>query len=140
MSLSEKIKIYHREKINDSRGWFLKIMNGHEENLPDYTGEIYITVANPGETKGEHYHLLANEWFTLLKGKCRLYLLDLVDSSTEQLELDAEYPVTVFVPSNIAHAFKNISTEDDFILAAYSDQYYDGSDTISYKFNLGRSV
>ena len=47
-------------------GGFLRVINGTE---PDnrFKCEVYITSAKPGESKGGHYHLMANEWFTLVK-------------------------------------------------------------------------
>jgi dTDP-4-dehydrorhamnose 3,5-epimerase-like enzyme len=134
MYIQDKIKIIPRNKIQDSRGWFLKIINGYEEDLPQFTGEIYITSAVPGESKGEHYHPLANEWFLLIKGKCRLKLYDTVDNEYFEIVLDENLPRTIFVPSKIAHSFENNSNED-FMLIAYTDRLYDPSDTIRFSFN-----
>lgn len=134
MALVDKIKIYNRNIIEDERGWFLKALNGKEENLPLYTGEIYITVANPLETKGCHYHVIANEWFTLLSGSCLLSLHDVEKDTKEDIELSMKSPITVYVPAKIAHAFRNLSSDHSFILLAYSDQLYDPKDTISFQF------
>ena len=130
MAALDKIKIYKREKIEDSRGWFLKVINGKEESLPQFTGEIYVTSAKPGEMKGGHYHNEANEWFTLIKGKCIMKLFDLDDKSKLEIELDAEVPQTIFVPATIAHSFLNISPTEEFILLAYSNKLYVPEDTI----------
>ena len=111
----------------------MKIINGHEENLPAYTGEFYITVAYENESKGGHYHKKANEWFTLIKGKCNLRLFDISTSESTILNLDAGSPKTVFVPPGIAHIFINTGKED-FILSAYSDQLYDPEDTCPFSF------
>jgi dTDP-4-dehydrorhamnose 3,5-epimerase-like enzyme len=134
MYIQNKIKIIPREKIQDSRGWFLKIINGHEEHLPQFTGEIYIISANPGETKGEHYHLKANEWFLLIKGKCRLKLCDTIDNEYFEIILEDSLPRTIFIPAKIAHSFENKSGED-FMLIAYTDRLYDPSDTIAFSIN-----
>jgi len=107
MGISSKIKLIERKKLEDSRGWFLKVINGHEENLPNYTGEVYVTNATAGEAKGGHYHPLANEWFTLITGTCEVKLV------------------------NIAHIFIN-NSKGEFILLAYSDQLYLPEDTIMY--------
>ncbi|WP_294324261.1 WxcM-like domain-containing protein [uncultured Chryseobacterium sp.] len=134
MSLSEKIITYKRNKIGDSRGWFLKVINGTEFNLPKHTGEVYLTMAIPGEMKGGHYHPLANEWFTLITGECILKLVDMDTKEHKEIYLNASEPMTVYVPSGIAHAFFNTSEEKDFILMAYSDQLFDSTDTISFNF------
>ena len=134
MSLSEKIITYERNKIEDHRGWFLKVINGKEHNLPKHTGEIYITLANPGEMKGGRYHSLANEWFTLIAGTCLLKLEDIETKEYLEIHLNSQEPVTIYVPCGIAHGFFNSSLEDDFILIAYSDELFDPTDTISFDF------
>jgi dTDP-4-dehydrorhamnose 3,5-epimerase-like enzyme len=133
MSIQDKIKIIQRNKLKDSRGWFLKIINGHEEDLPQFTGEIYITSAIPGETKGEHYHSIANEWFTLIEGKCKLKLYDIVENEYFEIDLEGDLPRTIFVPSGIAHSFEN-NSHDNFIVIAYTDKLYDPADTIKHVF------
>jgi dTDP-4-dehydrorhamnose 3,5-epimerase-like enzyme len=134
MTIEEKIKLIPRKRIKDTRGYFLKVLTGKEEGLPSYTGEIYLTSANPGEAKGGHYHPKANEWFTLLQGKCILKLVDIETGEKHDLELDANIPETIFIPNNIAHIFINISEENTFLLHAYTDQLYDPADTIMYSF------
>jgi dTDP-4-dehydrorhamnose 3,5-epimerase-like enzyme len=131
MALLSKIKIIERKKIEDSRGWFLKVINGLEDNIPNYTGEIYLTNATSGEAKGGHYHEKANEWFTLIIGEAELKLVDLVTGEKLTLNLSSNKPETVYVPNHIAHIFVNNSSEE-FILLAYSDQLFVPADTIMF--------
>jgi dTDP-4-dehydrorhamnose 3,5-epimerase-like enzyme len=133
MSLIDKIQIIPRKLIKDNRGWFLKVINGEENNLPKYTGEIYFTNAFPGQSRGGHYHLRAKEWFTLIKGMCDLYLEDIETGEKMVLSLSSNEPITVYVPSMIAHSFLNKSNEE-YLLMAYNDLLYDPSDTIPYDF------
>ena len=133
MSLADKIIVYNRNKIEDHRGWFLKVINGKETNLPAHTGEIYITVATPNQSKGGHYHPIANEWFTLIKGECLLELVDMQTKESLTISLSENDPKTIYVPNNIAHNFKN-TADSEFILLAYSDELFDPADTILYPF------
>ena len=132
MNLSDKIKIIDRNKIFDSRGWFLKVINGLEKNLPSHTGEVYVISAGQGESRANHYHLIANEWFTLIKGKALMVMEDIHTKERLEIKLDADKPQTIYVPRNIAHGFNNISNEN-YILVTYSDVLYDPKDTISYQ-------
>ena len=127
-------KIIKRNKISDSRGWFLKVLNGNEDFLQKEIGEFYITVAYPDKFKGGHYHDRANEWFTLISGSCTLELYDLKSNKKKQISLSEKEPVTVFVPPKVCHRFIN-SSEVNFILLAYSDQKFDPTDTISFDFD-----
>lgn len=137
MTFANKIKIYPRKRIEDHRGWFLKTIHGNEDFIPSQTGETYVTVAYPGEMKGGHYHLIANEWFTLIMGKCTLKLVDIATFEKYEIILDAQSPVTIFVPSGIAHAFYNDEYQgtQNFVLLAYTSCLFDPKDTIIYNFN-----
>ena len=81
-------KIIHsvqRNLLTDNRGWFLKVIDGNEPENP-FACEVYITSAKPGENKGGHYHLKASEWFTLIKGKALLTIIDIdTDEKSEML-------------------------------------------------------
>ncbi|MDU1904889.1 MAG: WxcM-like domain-containing protein [Dysgonomonas sp.] len=132
--LKDKISIITRRYIKDERGWFLKILTGKEEGLPKFTGEMYITSAYPQNSKGGHYHKIANEWFTLIIGKAYLKLKDIITNEELILELDSSDPKTIFVPPYIAHEFMNKDDKLDFILMAYTDLHYDPTDTIPYSF------
>lgn len=131
MSLVSKIKIIERKKQEDSRGWFLKVLTGKEENLPSYTGEIYLTNAAPNASKGGHYHNEANEWFTLITGECEAKLVDLATGERLSIQLSEFSPKTIYIPASIAHIFINKSNRD-FILLAYTDQLYNPKDTIMF--------
>ena len=131
MSLKEKIEIIERKKLGDSRGWFMKVIDGKEKGIPNHTGEIYLTHASGlDQVRGNHYHPKAKEWFILLEGKAELKLKDMDTSELYSLILDKNIPQTIVIPPNVAHAFINIQ-EEPFLLLAYTDELYDPKDTIS---------
>jgi dTDP-4-dehydrorhamnose 3,5-epimerase-like enzyme len=131
--LQDKIKIIPRRLIQDERGWFLKVITGQEEHLPNHTGEVYLTMGKPGQAKGGHYHPYAIEWFTVISGSAVLYLEDVNTKERMDIELSFKEPATVFVPNQIAHLFVN-KEDVDFVLLAYTDLLYDPKDTIAYNF------
>lgn len=135
MLLKNKIKIIPRRLIYDERGWFLKVIDGKEENLPSHTGEIYITSAKESQAKGGHYHPNASEWFTLLSGSCDLLLVDIHTKEEMTLKLSFLEAKTIYVPNEVAHIFVNTGKED-FMLLAYTDFLYQAEDTIPYDFCL----
>jgi len=132
MKLIDKIKIIERKRIIDSRGWFVKVINGYEEFLPNSTGEIYLIQADIGESRANHYHPIAKEWFTLIQGKALMLIEDVNTKEKMQIILDEKKPKTIFTPNYIAHSFNNIG-DIPYILVAYADVLYDAADTIPYK-------
>lgn len=133
MSQLDKVRIIERELISDDRGWFLKAITGKEDCIPGHTGEVYLTMGRPGQSKGSHYHPKALEWFTLIAGNVILRLEDIETFATMDIELSLDKAITVFVPNNVAHIIMN-NSDEDFILLAYTDVLYDPSDTIPYTF------
>lgn len=133
MSQIERVRIIQRKLIADDRGWFLKAITGTEENLPAYTGEVYLTMGKPGQAKGSHYHPEAVEWFTIVRGSAILKLEDVESHEKKEIEMSLEKAITVFIPNNVAHIVVNNGC-DDFILLAYTDKLYDPKDTIPFNF------
>lgn len=130
--LKDRVKIIDRILIKDERGWFLKVITGREDGLPQHTGEVYLTMGKPGQIRGGHYHSLAVEWFTIIEGAATLRLEDIESHEKMELKLCFDDTKTVFVPHGVAHAFFNES-DRDFVLLAYTDRVYDPEDTIPYK-------
>ena len=131
MSQIEKVKIISRRLIIDDRGWFFKAITGTEEDIPNHTGEVYLTMGKPGQGKGGHYHPKAVDWFTVIEGSAILKLEDIETKERKEIELSLEKACSVFVPNNVAHIFVN-SGDSDFIVLAYTDLLYDPADTIAY--------
>lgn len=132
MTLKDRIKIIPRRLIKDDRGWFFKAITGTEDNIPNHTGEVYLTMGKSGQIKGGHYHPEAVEWFTVIEGNAVLRLEDINSKERIEIPMSLEDAKSVYVPNNVAHDFKNIG-DTDFIVLAYTDKLYDPKDTIAYK-------
>ena len=129
MALKDRIKIIPRHLIKDNRGWFLKVITGTEDNIPNQTGEVYLTMGKPGQIKGGHYHPKAVEWFTVIEGNAVLRLEDINSKERIEIAMSLEDAKSVYVPNNVAHDFKNVGNTD-FIVLAYTDKLYDPEDTM----------
>jgi dTDP-4-dehydrorhamnose 3,5-epimerase-like enzyme len=133
MKLEEKVRLIPRKLISDERGWFLKVITGQEENLPLHTGEVYLTMAYPGQVRGNHYHMKTNEWFTVCQGTAVAVVYDPVSNERMEWILDCKEPITLFVSAGIAHAFQCIGKKGKpMLLIAYADRLYEPDDTIHY--------
>ena len=131
MSQIDKVKVIPRRLLKDERGWFLKAITGTEENIPNHTGEVYLTMGKPGQAKGGHYHPEAVEWFTIVQGSAILKLEDMETHERRDIPMSLAKAITVFIPNQVAHVVVNDSNED-FILLVYTDKLYNPEDTISY--------
>lgn len=117
----ETIKL---DRKKDRRGWFLKIlMNRHIAGKKEF-GELYLSVVDAGEVRGEHFHKETTEWFCALKGRGVLNLLDIKTGEKQQMSLDEDAPLTILVPHGVAHSIRNLGA-DPLYLLAYSDVEYD---------------
>lgn len=133
-----KVQIIERKKLIDDRGWFLKTMHGKEERLTDRRGETYVTLATPGAYRANHYHNIANEWFTILQGKAIAIFEDIKSKERVVIEMDSDKPISIFCEPRVAHVFYNKqSNTTPFILQAYSDLIYDPADTIPFDLTQG---
>ena len=130
MANIDNVHIIQRRFIADNRGWFLKAITGTEEGIPSHTGEVYLTMGKPGQSKGGHYPK-AVEWFTIIEGSAILKLEDIKTHERKDIEMSLERAITVFIPNNVAHVVVN-NSDKDFILLAYTDRLYDPNDTVQY--------
>jgi dTDP-4-dehydrorhamnose 3,5-epimerase-like enzyme len=132
MPLKDKIRIIDRKLLPDERGWFLKTLNGSEEFLPPHTGEIYLTMALPGEWRANHYHYKTDEWFTVFEGRAKVILEDVATKERSELIVESDSPKTIFAAAGIAHVFINISKDRPMMILAYASNLYDPADTCPY--------
>ena len=133
MSLIDAVQLIPRRLISDKRGWFLKVIDGHEEGIPPHTGEVYLTLAHPGQNRGNHYHPKTAEWFTVIDGRALLQVMDPQTGARAEWWLDSAEPRTVFMPAGLAHVFINpADAEGSFLLLAYAANLYDPADTIAF--------
>jgi len=142
-TLPERVTLTELKHLPDERGSFLKVaMRQHlvEPARSAPFGEIYLTRAVRGATKGLHYHERAHEWFCVIEGSFRLWLRELEpeEGAIHQIELDADEPALIHVPPRVAHAFENHAS-DSAVVLAYADLPYDpkDDDTFAYPFPVG---
>ena len=118
----------------DERGGLVKVLM--RQHVPEHArlfGEIYISWAEPGAVKANHYHRQTTEWFYLLRGEADLVLEDPRDGRRMVVHLHEAKPQVVTVPPGIAHALVNRGDAPAHLLA-YADRPYDPKDpdTVPY--------
>lgn len=108
----------------DKRGFLYEIIR--RDNLPPGSelGQIYVTVAFTGETKGSHFHERKTEWCCAVRGRGILEMRDPATGDNEMVFLDENAPVAVKIPPRVAHRFRNIGAEP-LTLVVYASEPFD---------------
>lgn len=123
------IKIKKLDIKRDERGWFAEIVRN--EDLNDTSkplGQLYVTTANPGQTKGKHYHTRKTEWFCVIKGQGLLTLIDKTTNERQEIEMGENNMIAVQIPPMVWHAIANRDKDNDMYLLAYIDESYNPND------------
>jgi dTDP-4-dehydrorhamnose 3,5-epimerase-like enzyme len=130
------IEVRPLRRLDDARGWFVKILQRHHlEGLP--FGEVYLSVGGPGETRANHYHERTTEWFSPVSGRGTLYVLDVAGERRESVRFDVRAPVSVRVPPGIAHALE-ADADSELGVLAIADVEYDPQDTDTFPIPFER--
>lgn len=116
----ELIKISPYE---DKRGILKKILKKEQLDGGINIEEVYVLYSNKGSIRGNHYHKKTLEYFTVIKGKARVALIDLSSGEKSLIDMSADDNVVLKVSPNIAHAFENREDEELIILVISSKEY-----------------
>ncbi len=129
------ISYFPKEKFNfniplhkDKRGNFVEMLK-----TPD-SGQFSYFTANPGITRGEHYHHTKTELFLVIKGSAKFKFRNIVTNETHKLIANGESPQLVQTFPGWAHNIKNIG-DDELIVMLWANEVFDteNPDTITYK-------
>jgi len=106
----------------DSRGSFTEVLR-REDTGPRQFGQISITTANKGETKGGHYHKRKREWYFILQGKAKFVFRDRKTKEQRTMTLDRNSRKLIEIPANVFHSVTNIGPTELIILIYISEPY-----------------
>jgi dTDP-4-dehydrorhamnose 3,5-epimerase len=109
-------------KFTDERGWLAEIFR-HDELVEEfYPAMAYISVTEPGFTRGPHEHVDQADLFCFIgPSNFRIRIWDnRPDSVTRNrvltLVAGEDEPHTVIVPKGLVHAYRNIGTAPGMVI------------------------
>lgn len=113
----------------DSRGHLTELFRSDE--IPEGTLPTmgYISVTHPGISRGPHEHVNQTDLFCFLDGE---YELRLWENRPDQPEWSGTFivgksnPVSVIVPPGVVHGYRNVGSEDAYVLN-FPNQLYAGT-------------
>src|SRR5690349_25168166 len=113
--------------ITDERGFLMEILRS-DDPLFQRFGQAYITAAYPGVVKAWHYHTKQTDHFCVVKGMAKVVLYDGRKGSptrgiVNEFFIGDQNPALVVIPNLVMHGYKNIGTEEVFLLNFPTEAY-----------------
>ncbi len=124
MNLNNKdIEISKLDVKTDERGWLTEILR--HENLADCKefGQLFITTANVGHVKGNHYHTRKYEWFCAIQGDGIFYVENNETGLRDEIPMGENSLICVRVTPGHTHAIKNTGTKPLLFLVYISEPF-----------------
>ncbi len=125
--LLEGVRTLDQQRFEDERGFLHKVLRDSQAETGRRRGEVYVTSARPGESKGHHLHRTMGEWFAVVEGTGELWLADPDSGERRRIALRASRPQTVYVPPGVAHALVNPGKRK-LVAVAWADGEHDPDD------------
>ena len=122
-------KIQDLKVYSDQRGGLFEALRFTKQNIPS-GGQIYVYSVNPGQRRGDHYHLKKGEWFTCVSGQVRLLMKTEKGETINQI-LDSQAPKLVYAGPGTSHAIVNEANETALIVA-YGSKEFDPEEPDTY--------
>lgn len=112
----------------DSRGRFVEMLKTKD------SGQFSFFTANPGITRGGHYHHTKSEKFLVLQGSARFGFRNVLTNETFELSVDGLSPKIVETIPGWTHDITNIG-ENELIVMLWASEAFDRArpDTIANK-------
>lgn len=137
-STIDGVHVVHLRPFADARGRFVETFR--KSWFPQRAWDIIQTnrsESRAGVLRGLHYHFHQVDYWHLIAGRIRVGLADIRRDSptyraTQVIELEADTPTGVYIPTGVAHGFYAIT---DATLVYIVDNYYSGEDELGVAWN-----
>lgn len=124
MKLKNKEVVVRQLDIKpDDRGWLAEILRSENLSTPHEFGQLFMTVADIGAVKGNHYHTRKHEWFCAVQGEGSIVVENNETGERDEIPMGEKNLVCVAVPPNHTHALKNSGTKPLLVLIYISEAY-----------------
>lgn len=112
------------KKFKDKRGLFTELIRFNSK------GQSSFSLTKQGEIRGNHFHTRKIERFSVISGKAKIQLREILSEKKLELILDGQNPSYVDMPVWFTHNIQNIG-KNDLITIFWTNEHYedDSSDT-----------
>jgi dTDP-4-dehydrorhamnose 3,5-epimerase len=119
------------KKFSDRRGWLTELFRDDELPANFHPAMAYLSMTEPGVTRGPHEHLDQCDYFCFLgPSNFKLRMWDNRETSSSfgvvsTLIVGEDNPASVLIPKGIVHAYQNVGAIAGLVLN-FPDQLYMG--------------
>ena len=114
---------------SDTRGILTELIRFEDWGVPP-GGQLYSFTINPGETRGNHYHLKKHEWFICINGTATI-TFKTTAGTIENLELEGDSLGLMYIAPGNPHALTN-NTNEIITCLSYASTAHDPENTDTY--------
>jgi len=115
----------------DERGILFEMLRFKDQSIPG-KGQIYICSIEPGKTRGNHYHLEKQEWFTCVYGEVEMFLR--FKDIKKRIRISALNPKVVYMSPGTYHKIIN-KGKSLAIVVSYSSTQHDPKNSDTFKYD-----
>ena len=107
---------YH-QKNNDDRGSFSELSRAFSQ------GQTSFSITKKGVVRGNHFHTRKIERFSVIRGKAKIELREILSNKKFEFIMDGAKPSYVDIPIWYTHNIQNIGYEDLFTVFWINEHY-----------------
>jgi UDP-2-acetamido-2,6-beta-L-arabino-hexul-4-ose reductase len=126
------VKISKMRRYEDKRGYLVENTN---PDIISGSKHFLYTITAPGVVRGNHYHEHKNEWFCIVKGKCRLVTEDIKTKLREETIICDTDNLLFHTEPFIAHAMENIG-DTEMIFFGFVNEILDKENPDTYEYKV----
>ena len=116
----------HPRVFSDARGDLLEAGRMHGG-----TGQTFVSITQPGQTRGNHYHLQKIERFCVVRGEAEIKVRRLLHGDVTEFRVSGDRPGFVDMPTLWVHNITNVGAEE-LVTVFWADQLLDPEDPDQY--------
>lgn len=113
------------KSFHDKRGTFFELTRSSSKSQSSFS------ITNKGQIRGQHYHTRKIERFSIVKGKARLTLREILSKNKIEFILDGNNPSYVDIPIWHTHSLENIGS-DELITFFWINEHFSETDHDTY--------
>ena len=124
--INENDFAYSLPEYKDERGKFVEILKN------EYSGQFAYFTANPGFTRGGHYHNTKTEKFIVISGEARFNFKNLITGKNHEILVKGNEPKVIDSIPGWVHNITNIGNEELKVIL-WSSEIFDKKNPDTYQ-------